>query len=60
MTAQCPSKEKRCKDCGDMKSLESGFYPHPMMSDGCLNSCKECRKAYEKQRRPEVREAKSA
>jgi len=40
---------KACRDCGIVKSLED-FYSHPYMADGRLNSCKGCRREYQKQR----------
>jgi hypothetical protein len=33
--------QKRCKKCGDEKSLDA-FYMHPRMTDGRLNTCKRC------------------
>ncbi len=50
------SAEKPCKDCGITKSL-SAFYKHKMMADGHLNSCKECKKAYQTKHREENVEA---
>ncbi len=41
--------EKPCIDCGEVKPLDE-FYRHPRMSDGHLNSCKDCRKAYQRSR----------
>lgn len=41
--------EKPCIDCGESKPL-SEYYKHPRMSDGHLNSCKECRGAYQRSR----------
>ena len=35
---------KTCKRCGVDKPKD-GFYKHPMMADGRLNICKECKKA---------------
>jgi hypothetical protein len=43
--------EKRCKDCGEVKPLDAGFYKHSAMSDGHLNSCKECVKSGVRKRR---------
>ncbi len=40
---------KACKDCGERLPL-SQFYTHFEMRDGHLNSCKECRKVYQKTR----------
>jgi 5-methylcytosine-specific restriction endonuclease McrA len=40
---------KSCKSCGEVKAL-SEFYRHPDMKDGHLNSCKDCRKAYQRSR----------
>lgn len=36
---------KACKDCGETKAM-TNFYKHPGMSDGHLNSCKDCRRDY--------------
>lgn len=41
---------KPCKSCGILKDLEE-FYTHQGMTDGRLNICKECKKAYEHERR---------
>jgi len=38
-----------CKDCGTEKRKDA-FYKHPAMAGGRLNSCKECRKAYQRAR----------
>lgn len=38
---------KPCRDCGVTKLL-TDFYKHPQMTDGYLNSCKDCRKTYVK------------
>ena len=40
--------KKICKDCGVEKSLEL-FPKHNQMSDGYLNSCKECKSKYFKE-----------
>ena len=40
---------KCCIDCGELKPL-SEYYKHPRIADGHLNSCKECRKAYQSSR----------
>lgn len=40
---------KGCKDCGEAKPL-SEYYKYSDMKDGRLNSCKECRKAYQQSR----------
>lgn len=37
------SDQKRCIDCGEMKSLRF-YYKHSGMADGHLNKCKECQK----------------
>lgn len=53
---------KVCKDCGFNKPL-SEFYKHPLMTDGHLGSCKECRRSYARQHRaddPEVRDRDNA
>jgi hypothetical protein len=36
---------KTCKECGRLLPL-ADFYPHPMMGDGHLNKCKDCKRAY--------------
>ncbi len=41
--------EKLCKDCGESKPL-SEYYKHLRMADGHLNSCKDCRKGYQRSR----------
>ena len=41
---------KRCFKCGQVKGLDR-FYEHKHMADGHLNKCKDCTKAYEKERR---------
>lgn len=38
---------KLCIDCKVLKSIDE-FYRHPRMLDGHFNSCKDCRKAYER------------
>lgn len=51
--------EKCCIECGVSKPLTE-FYAHPMMHDGHLGTCKECKKAASKARyrdkRDDVRE----
>jgi lipopolysaccharide biosynthesis glycosyltransferase len=42
-------KEKLCKDCGESKPL-SEYYKHSRMADEHLNSCKDCRKGYQRSR----------
>lgn len=39
--------QKECKDCGNIKPLTQ-FYKGAGMSDGFINSCKECKKEYTK------------
>lgn len=41
--------EKECKDCRKTKTIEE-FYRHAAMADGRLNTCKECKKLYQKNR----------
>lgn len=41
--------DKTCTECGKTKPL-SEFYEHPMMSDGHLNQCKVCKRAYARRR----------
>ena len=43
------SIDKACIDCGELKPL-SEYYKHPRMADEHLNSCKDCRKAYQQSR----------
>ncbi len=50
------SSQKPCKDCGVTKPL-AAYYKHKMMADGHLNSCKECKKAYQVKPREENVEA---
>lgn len=40
---------KICKECGHLKPLAQ-FYAHPYMQDGRLNSCKLCRRLYQRAR----------
>ena len=42
-------KDKLCKDCGESKPL-SEYYKHSRMADEHLNSCKDCRKGYQRSR----------
>lgn len=44
---------KKCKDCGKRKPLGE-FYRHKGMADGHLNSCKECKRAYQSNRPREI------
>lgn len=46
---------KTCFCCKQEKEL-SEFYKHPMMSDGHLNKCKDCIRAYTNSRRREMPE----
>ena len=41
--------EKPCIDYGGSKLL-SEYYKHPRMADGHPNSCKDCRKGYQRTR----------
>ena len=41
---------KPCICCGEEKPLDE-YYTHPRMTDGHLNKCKECVKAYQRTRR---------
>src|SRR5262245_50951179 len=36
---------KPCRGCGRVKVL-TDFHSHPMMADGHLNHCKECKRVY--------------
>jgi hypothetical protein len=38
-------RRKACRDCGAVKLLRH-FYRHPTYSDGHMNSCKVCKRAY--------------
>ncbi len=44
---------KACIDCGEVKPL-SEFYRDSRRSDGHFSSCKVCRRAYQRNRPPEV------
>jgi hypothetical protein len=40
---------KPCKECGEIKPINE-FYKNKSMADGHINTCKECKKAYTKER----------
>jgi len=46
---------KRCKTCGEVKPA-SAFYKNATLSDGLSSSCKECKRAYQRQWRADNRE----
>src|SRR5688572_8739647 len=41
--------DKTCKECGVRKNINE-FYMHPKTTDGYINICKDCKRAYARSR----------